>query len=126
MKAQYGVYSMPETAENVAIDYRIEREEQDCMALASQLKVVATQQAGHLAAEITPVTIAQKKGDPPIVSLDEHLRAAAGQRGGGRAPGPDTARPCGVWWAWPLPVWRHASWASARRQPPARCWNSPA
>ncbi|MBX3653090.1 MAG: 3-oxoadipyl-CoA thiolase [Ramlibacter sp.] len=74
MKAQYGVDSMPETAENVATDYRIEREAQDRLALASQLKAVAAQKAGHLAAEITPVTIPQKKGDAVVVSQDEHPR----------------------------------------------------
>ncbi len=74
MKAQYGVDSMPETAENVAVDFKIEREAQDRMALASQQKAVAAQKAGHLAAEITAVTIAQKKGDPVVVSVDEHPR----------------------------------------------------
>jgi acetyl-CoA acyltransferase len=74
MKAQYGVDAMPETAENVADDYKIEREAQDRMALASQLKAVAAQEAGHLAREITPVTIPQKKGDPIVVSKDEHPR----------------------------------------------------
>ncbi|AVS89593.1 3-oxoadipyl-CoA thiolase [Paracidovorax avenae] len=74
MKAQYGVDSMPETAENVADDYRIEREAQDRMALASQLKAVAAQKAGHLAREITAVTIPQKKGDAVVVDKDEHPR----------------------------------------------------
>ncbi|WP_234266239.1 3-oxoadipyl-CoA thiolase [Hydrogenophaga sp. NFH-34] len=74
MKAQYGVDSMPETAENVATDYRIEREAQDRMALASQLKAVAAQKAGHLAREITPVTIPQKKGEALVVDTDEHPR----------------------------------------------------
>ena len=74
MKAQYGVDSMPETAENVADDFKIEREAQDRMALASQLKALAAQQAGHLAREIVPVTIPQKKGDPLIVEKDEHPR----------------------------------------------------
>ena len=74
MKAQYGVDSMPETAENVAVDYKIEREAQDRMALASQLRAVAAQKAGHLAREITPVGIAQKKGDPVVVEHDEHPR----------------------------------------------------
>ncbi len=74
MTAQYGVDSMPETAENVAVDYRIEREAQDRMALASQMKAVAAQKAGHLAREITPVSIAQKKGDPVVVDTDEHPR----------------------------------------------------
>jgi acetyl-CoA acyltransferase len=74
MKAQYGVDSMPETAENVAVEHKIEREAQDRMALASQLKAVAAQKAGHLAREIVPVTIPQKKGDPIVVSQDEHPR----------------------------------------------------
>jgi 3-oxoadipyl-CoA thiolase len=74
MQAQYGVDSMPETAENVATDWKIEREAQDRMALASQLKAVAAQQAGHLALEITPVTIPAKKGEPTVVSQDEHPR----------------------------------------------------
>jgi len=74
MKEQYGVDSMPETAENVATDCRIEREAQDRMALASQLKAVAAQQSGFFDAEITPVTIPQKKGDPIVVAKDEHPR----------------------------------------------------
>jgi 3-oxoadipyl-CoA thiolase len=74
MKEQYGVDSMPETAENVATDFRIEREAQDRMALASQLKAVAAQKAGVFDAEITPVTIAQKKGESIIVAKDEHPR----------------------------------------------------
>ena len=74
MKEKYGVDSMPETAENVATDYKIEREAQDRMALASQMKAVAAQKAGHLAREITAVTIAQKKGDAIVVDKDEHPR----------------------------------------------------
>ncbi len=74
MKEMYGVDSMPETAENVAKDHGIEREAQDRMALASQLKAVAAQQAGWFDSEITPVTIAQKKGDAVLVSKDEHPR----------------------------------------------------
>ena len=77
MKAQYGVDSMPETAENVATDYKIEREAQDRMALSSQLKAVAAQQAGHLAREIVGVTIPQKKGDAVVVDQDEHPRATS-------------------------------------------------
>src|SRR6187402_1505130 len=72
MKEMHGVDSMPETAENVATDYQIEREAQDRMALASQMKAVAAQKAGFYDAEITPVTIAQKKGDPIVVAKDEH------------------------------------------------------
>ncbi|WP_280187468.1 3-oxoadipyl-CoA thiolase [Delftia sp. PS-11] len=75
MKQQYGVDSMPETAENVADDFRIEREAQDGMALASQQKAAAAIAAGYLAKEIVPVSLAQKKGDPIIVSQDEHPRA---------------------------------------------------
>ncbi|MBK5206764.1 MAG: 3-oxoadipyl-CoA thiolase [Polaromonas sp.] len=74
MKEKYGVDAMPETAENVATEFKIGREAQDRMALASQMKAVAAQQAGHLAREITPVTIAQKKGDVLIVDKDEHPR----------------------------------------------------
>ena len=74
MKEKYGVDAMPETAENVAKDYNISREDQDKMALASQLKAVAAQKAGYFDAEITPVTIPQKKGDAVVVSKDEHPR----------------------------------------------------
>ncbi|MGH6637136.1 MAG: 3-oxoadipyl-CoA thiolase [Polaromonas sp.] len=74
MKEKYGVDAMPETAENVATDYKISREDQDKMALGSQLKAVAAQKAGYFDAEITPVSIAQKKGDPIVVSKDEHPR----------------------------------------------------
>ncbi|WP_313603568.1 3-oxoadipyl-CoA thiolase [Comamonas jiangduensis] len=75
MKAQYGVDSMPETAENVADDFKIEREAQDRMALASQQKAAAAIAAGYLAKEIVNVTIPQKKGDAIVVSQDEHPRA---------------------------------------------------
>jgi len=96
MKAQYGVDSMPETAENVATDFLINRQDQDKMALASQLKAVAAQKAGFFDAEITPVTIAQKKGDPIVVSRDEHPRetsmeALAKLRGVVRVDGTVTA-----------------------------------
>ncbi len=75
MKEKYGVDSMPETAENVATEFKIEREAQDRMALASQTKAVAAQKAGHLAREIVAVTIPQKKGDAIVVEHDEHPRA---------------------------------------------------
>ena len=96
MKAQYGVDSMPETAENVATDHGIERSAQDRMALASQLKAVAAQTAGHLAREITPVSIAQRKGEPVVVDQDEHpretsLEALAKLKGVVRADGTVTA-----------------------------------
>jgi acetyl-CoA C-acetyltransferase len=74
MKELHGVDSMPETAENVAADFGIGRDAQDRMALASQLKAVAAQQAGFFDAEIAPVTIAQKKGDALVVKQDEHPR----------------------------------------------------
>ena len=74
MKERYGVDSMPETAENVAVDFKIEREAQDRMALASQMKAVAAQKAGFFDAEIVPVTIPQKKGEAIVVSKDEHPR----------------------------------------------------
>ncbi len=77
MKAQYGVDAMPETAENVADDYQISRADQDKMALASQMKAVAAQQSGYFDAEITPVSVAQKKGEPLVVSQDEHPRATS-------------------------------------------------
>jgi 3-oxoadipyl-CoA thiolase len=74
MKEKYGTDAMPETAENVAVEHKISREAQDKMALASQMKAVAAQKAGHLAREITPVSLAQKKGDPIVVDKDEHPR----------------------------------------------------
>ena len=74
MKEQYGVDSMPETAENVAVEYGIEREAQDRMAMNSQLRAVAAIKAGHLAREICAVTIPQKKGDALVVDTDEHPR----------------------------------------------------
>jgi acetyl-CoA acyltransferase len=74
MKEQYGVDSMPETAENVASEYAIGREAQDRMALASQQKALAAQQRGFFNAEIVPVTIEKRKGDPIVVSQDEHPR----------------------------------------------------
>ena len=74
MKEKFGVDSMPETAEHVAHEHGIERAAQDRMALASQRKAVAAQQAGHFAHEITPVTLEQKKGDVVTFSHGEHTR----------------------------------------------------
>ena len=74
MKALYGVDSMPETAENVATDYGIARDDQDRMALASQRKALAAQQRGFFDAEIVPVMVPQKKGDAVAVVRDEHPR----------------------------------------------------
>ncbi len=96
MKEKYGVDSMPETAENVATEFGIGREAQDRMALASQQKAVAAQNAGFFDAEIVPVTIVQKKADPTVVSKDEHprdtrLEALAKLKGVVRADGTVTA-----------------------------------
>ena len=74
MKAQYGVDSMPETAENVADDFGISRADQDAMALRSQLRAVEAQKRGFFDAEITPVSVPQKKGDALVVAKDEHPR----------------------------------------------------
>jgi len=96
MKEQYGVDSMPETAENVAAEWRIGREAQDRMALASQTKAVAAQQRGFFDAEIVPVTLPQKKGEPLVVAHDEHpretsLESLARLKGVVRADGTVTA-----------------------------------
>jgi len=74
MKEKYGVDSMPETAENVADQFKIERAAQDLMALRSQQKALRAQKEGYFDAEITPVVIPQKKGAPLVVKLDEHPR----------------------------------------------------
>ncbi|MBT9372289.1 3-oxoadipyl-CoA thiolase [Rhizobium sp. CSW-27] len=77
MKKQYGVDSMPETGDNVAIDFNISREDQDAFAVRSQAKAAEAQANGRLASEITPVSVAQRKGDPLIVDRDEHPRATS-------------------------------------------------
>jgi 3-oxoadipyl-CoA thiolase len=77
LKARYGVDSMPETAENVAVQYGISRLDQDRFALASQAKAAQAQQDGWFAQEIVPVAIPQKKGEPVLVSDDEHPRATS-------------------------------------------------
>jgi acetyl-CoA acyltransferase len=74
MRRQYGVDSMPETAENLAEDFQITRQDQDAFALRSQLKAAAAQASGRLAKEITPVTVPQRRGDPVVVETDEHPR----------------------------------------------------
>ncbi len=74
MKAQYGVDSMPETAENVAEDFKINRADQDAFALRSQQKASAAIASGRLTQEIVPVSIPQRRGDPILVSEDEHPR----------------------------------------------------
>ncbi|MBD3804109.1 MAG: 3-oxoadipyl-CoA thiolase [Thioclava sp.] len=75
MKEMHGVDSMPETAENVADDFGVSREDQDAFALRSQDRAAAAMSEGRLASEITPVTITQRKGDPVVVDTDEHPRA---------------------------------------------------
>lgn len=97
MKAQYGVDSMPETAENVAEDFEISRIDQDAFALRSQRKAAAAQASGRFAEEIVPVNIPQRKGDPILFDRDEHprettLEALAGlkapfRQGGSVTPG---------------------------------------
>lgn len=77
IEAQYGIASMPETAENVAEAYNISREDQDRFALSSQQKAQAAIASGRLAQEIAPVSIAQRKGDPILVNQDEHPRATS-------------------------------------------------
>ena len=74
MRAMYGVDQMPETAENVAEEFKISRADQDAFALRSQQRAVAAQVAGRFNDEIVPVTLAQKKGDPVVVGKDEHPR----------------------------------------------------
>jgi len=74
MKAQYGIDSMPETAENVAVDFRVSRADQDAYAMRSQQRAAAAIKAGLLAAEIVPVSVPQKKGDAIVVARDEHPR----------------------------------------------------
>lgn len=88
MKAQYGVDSMPETAENVAEDFDINREDQDAFALSSQLKTERAQQAGVFTDEITPVTVPRRKQDPLLFDHDEHPRAGSTLEGMAKLPTP--------------------------------------
>ncbi len=81
LEAQYGVDSMAETAENVAEDYAVSREDQDQFALKSQLQAAAAIAAGRLAEEIVPVSVPQRKGEPMIVDTDEHPRAGSTSEG---------------------------------------------
>ena len=74
MKTRHGVHSMPETAENVAAEFGIDRAAQDRLALASQARALAAQESGFLDAEITPVTVPRKKGEALVVAKDEHPR----------------------------------------------------
>ncbi|WP_299770555.1 3-oxoadipyl-CoA thiolase [uncultured Tateyamaria sp.] len=74
MKAEYGIDSMPQTADNVAADWQVEREAQDAFAAQSQTRWAAAHETGAFAEEIAPVTIPQRKGDPLVVDTDEHPR----------------------------------------------------
>jgi 3-oxoadipyl-CoA thiolase len=74
MKTKYGIDSMPETAENVAQEFKVSRADQDAYAYRSQQRAAAAQESGRLAEEIVPVAIPQRKGDPLVVERDEHLR----------------------------------------------------
>ena len=77
MKHAYGDDTMPSTAENVAQEYQVSREDQDAFAVRSQSKAAAAQENGRLAAEIVAVSIPQRKGDPVLVDKDEHPRATS-------------------------------------------------
>ncbi|WP_277983292.1 3-oxoadipyl-CoA thiolase [Sphingomonas faeni] len=77
MRHAYGVDSMPETAENVAKEWGVSRDDQDAFALASQTKAAAAQASGRFTAEIVPVLVPQRKGDPITVAVDEHPRATS-------------------------------------------------
>ena len=81
LEQQYGVDSMAETAENVADDFGVSREDQDAFALRSQLRAEASAVAGNFDTEIIPVSIPQRKGDPVIVDKDEHPRAGSSIEG---------------------------------------------
>ena len=96
MRQAYGIDSMPETAENVAEDFRVSREDQDLFALRSQQKAAAAIASGRLAQEIVPVTVPRRKGDPILFDIDEHprqtsLEKLAGLKGVVRAEGSVTA-----------------------------------
>ncbi|MAY41666.1 3-oxoadipyl-CoA thiolase [Neptuniibacter sp. UBA847] len=88
MKAEYGVDSMPETAENVAEDFNISREDQDLFAFRSQQKTAAAMEKGTFDEEICPVVIPQRKGDPVVVDTDEHPRASTTLEGLGKLKAP--------------------------------------
>jgi acetyl-CoA acyltransferase len=77
LKAQYGIDSMPETAENVAEEFAISREDQDAFALRSQARCAAAQAAGHFDAELVPVAVPQRRGEPVVVDRDEHPRESS-------------------------------------------------
>jgi 3-oxoadipyl-CoA thiolase len=81
LEAQYGIDSMAETAENVAAEFAVTREDQDAFALRSQLRTEAAMQAGRFGDELVPVSVPQAKGDPVVVTADEHPRAGSTMQG---------------------------------------------
>jgi acetyl-CoA acetyltransferase family protein len=86
LKAEFGIDSMPETAENVAEEFQVSRADQDRFAAESQRRAAAAQANGRLAAEIVPVTIPQRKGDPIVVDRDEHPRETTAEKLGALRP----------------------------------------
>jgi len=88
MNKMYGTESMPETAENVAEDFNISREDQDLFAFRSQIKTAAAQKNGTFDDEIIPVSIPQRKADPIIFTVDEHARASTTVEGLAKLPTP--------------------------------------
>ncbi|GAB1257386.1 3-oxoadipyl-CoA thiolase [Aurantivibrio plasticivorans] len=88
LKKQYGVETMPETAENLAAKFNISREDQDAFAYRSQMRAAAAQENGRLAEEITAVEVPRRKQDPLIVDKDEHVRASTTLEGLAKLPAP--------------------------------------
>ena len=88
MKAEYGIDSMPETAENVAVEFQISRADQDAFAYRSQMRAKSAQDRGRLAREIIPVSVSQRRGDPVIVDTDEHPRGDTSMEGLGKLATP--------------------------------------
>jgi len=88
LKAEYGIDSMPETAENLAAMYNISREDQDAFAYRSQMRAAAAQESGRFGEEITPVEIKRRKQDSLIVDKDEHVRASTTLEGLAKLPAP--------------------------------------
>jgi len=133
LQERYGIDSMGETAENVAEQYRISREDQDAYAFSSQQRAARATSEGLLAEEIAPVAIPQRKGDPVVVDRDEHPRPettmeqltrlkpafrANGTVTAGTSSGVNDGA-CAL-----LVASRRGSWGSVRCRPPGRRWRS--
>lgn len=88
MKSEHGIDSMPETAENVAVEFQINRADQDAFAYRSQMRAKNAQENGRLAKEIIPVEVPQRRGDPVMVDSDEHPRGDTSMEGLGKLPTP--------------------------------------